>query len=133
MSFKPQSPLFGKKTLKTFYKTDKIPLADFRDNIDQDGFLTIPMRSEIFSLFSRDGKDVHIVPGEWESSDPRGLHIERIGYFTRLAGKATVSIGTYHAESELSSTISADPLPEEYERQFVMSSLQEIVLPNFFR
>jgi len=131
--FQTATPLFGKKTIKTFYKTHRIPLAEFHDNIDRDGGLAIPTLSERFSLFSSTGEDVNIVPDGWESSDPRRLHIERIGYFTRLLGKATLYIGTYHEESELSSTISADPLPVEYEKQFVMSGWREIVLPDFGR
>jgi len=131
--FQTSTPLLGKKTVKTFYKTHRIPLAEFHDNVDRDSGLVIPTPSERFSLFSSTGEDVNIVPHGWESSDPRRLHIEHIGYSTRLYGKATMYIGTYHAESEFSSTINTDPLPEEYERQFVYSSLRGIVLPHFGR
>ncbi|MCL2709631.1 MAG: hypothetical protein FWE95_02025 [Planctomycetaceae bacterium] len=129
--FQTSTPLLGKKTVKTFHKAHTIPLSELHDSINRRG-LTIPIHSEMFSLTS-DGEDINIVPIEWRNFDPRGLHIERIGYFTRLYGKATVYIGTYHAESEFSSTINTDPLPEEYERQFVYSSLRGIVLPNFGR
>jgi hypothetical protein len=131
--FQTTTPLFGKKTLRTFYKAYKIPLDEFHENIDRDNGLEIPIPSETFSLSSRNGEDVIIVPAGWDTSDSRGLYIERIGNFTRLIVTATVCIGTYHAESEFSTVISADPLPDEYERQFVMSSPREIILPNFSR
>jgi len=134
------SPL-GERHLKTFHRFRKIPLAEFHESINRDGRWGITKYAEEFLIFSRNGRDVNIVPREYysialqEGPDfPWVIHLEkRPGYFSNVRARGSMFIGTYRTGSEFSSVLSIDPIPEEFERQFAGASWDNIDLPIFTR